>query len=177
MLTRPQSPWTPFTDAPTIPHRRRARLGLAERTRWLWLVPLASGFLAVLGYVLVCDPGPGLSDRAWLTLALAAGLVVLLAVHRRGGPLLRTVRLRRVLAEYALVAVLAVLLATSGAIHQPKPKPNPSTPARPGTAAAAPARCPDPSLAHAPSWLSCVWHRAMDPPPSPTPSATTRRNH
>jgi hypothetical protein len=182
MLTRPQPPWTPFHDAPTRP----VRMPLAERTRWLWLVPLAGGFLAVLGWVLTHDPGPGLSDRAWVTLALTAALVVLLATHRRAGPLLRTVRLRRVVAEYALVAVLAGLLATSGTSRAPHakaaPAPTATTAARPSAttapkeAAAAPTRCPDPSLAHAPSWLSCVWHRAMDPPPSPTPSATTRRN-
>jgi hypothetical protein len=174
MLRRPESPWTPFEEPPSRRASRSHEL-LADRTRWLWLLPLAGGFLTVLGWVFTHDPGPGLSDRSWLILTLAAGLVVLLAVHRRGGPLLRTVRLRRVLTEYVLVAVLAVLLATSGAAHQPKPKPNPSAAAKPRTAAAAPARCPDPSLAHAPSWLACVWHRAMDPPP--TPSTTSRRNH
>jgi hypothetical protein len=172
MLRRPQSPWTPFQEAPTRP----ARMPLPERTRWLWLVPLAGGYLTVLGWVLTHDPGPGLSDRAWLTLALAAALVVLLTWHRYAGLELRTVRLRRVVAEYALVAVLAGLLATGGGTGQPTATPK-TTDARPKPAAAPSARCPDPSLAHAPSWLSCVWHRAMDPPPSPTPSTTTRRNH
>jgi hypothetical protein len=91
--------------------------------RWGWWAATGAGFLMVLGWVVRHDPGPGLSDRGWLTVALAAVAVVLLSVHRLSG----VGWLLRVMAEYAVVAVLAVLLATTGA---PQP---PAT--HPGTAA------------------------------------------
>src|SRR6266487_4407795 len=62
-----------------------------RRTRWLWLVPLVAGFVAVLGVVISHDPGPGLalSNLGWFTIVLAALLVALLAIHRNTGHLLR----------------------------------------------------------------------------------------
>jgi hypothetical protein len=69
------------------------------------------GFLAVTGFVLRHDdPAPGLSGRGLLTVTLAAAVVGLLTVHRRYGPR----PLARALAEYAVVFVLAVLVATTG---------------------------------------------------------------
>jgi hypothetical protein len=79
--------------------------------RWLWLTLAVSGFLVVTGFVLSHDdPAPGLSGRGLLTVALAAAVVVLLTLHRRYGPR----RLARALVEYAVVFLLAVLVATTG---------------------------------------------------------------
>jgi hypothetical protein len=70
-----------------------------------------TGFLAVTGFVLGNDdPHPGLSRRGLLTIALAAVVVVLLTIRRAAGP----GPLTRALVEYAVVFVLAVLLATTG---------------------------------------------------------------
>jgi hypothetical protein len=70
-----------------------------------------TGFLAVTGFVLGHDdPAPGLSRRGLLTIALAALVVVLLTIHRRSGPW----SLARALLEYAVVFLLAVLIATTG---------------------------------------------------------------
>jgi hypothetical protein len=65
----------------------------------------------VVGFVLGHDhPAPGLSTRGLVTIALAAVVVVLLTIRRTAGPR----SLARALAEYAIVAVLAMLLATTG---------------------------------------------------------------
>src|SRR6266699_3163391 len=101
-----------------------------RRTRWLWLMPLVAGFLAVLGIVVSHDPGPGLSlsGRGWFTIGLAGLLMVLLAIHRNTGQLLRA------LAEYTVVVLLAVLLVTATGMQQtPAPARHPA--ARAGTAA------------------------------------------
>ena len=90
-----------------------------ELRRFIWPAVTGLGYLTVLGYVLGHDdPQPGLSDRGWLTLFLAALLLVLLSVHRARGPR----PLARALAEYAVVALLAVLLATASAGSQPPAK-------------------------------------------------------
>jgi len=85
----------------------------AARTvgRWLWPTLAVGGFLAVTGFVVSHDdPAPGLSQRGLLTVALAAAVVVLLTLHRRYGPR----PLARALAEYAVVFLLAMLVATTG---------------------------------------------------------------
>jgi len=76
-----------------------------------------TGFLTVTGFVLAHDdPKPGLSQRGLLTIALAAGVVVLLTIRRAAGP----GPLTRALVEYAVVFALAVLVATTGIpIDQP----------------------------------------------------------
>ena len=56
------------------------------------------------------DPTPGLSLRGLLTIALAAAVVVLLTIRRTAGP----GPLTRALSEYAVVFLLAVLVATTG---------------------------------------------------------------
>jgi hypothetical protein len=66
------------------------------------------------------------SGRGWLTIALAWLVVGLLGAHRASG----AGWLARVVAEYTVVAVLAVLLATTTGAHQPPA-------AHPGTAATA----------------------------------------
>jgi len=157
-----------------MPHPAMQRPGrLAERTRWLWLVPLVVGFLTVFGWVASHDPGKGLalSNRGWLTIAAAAALMVLLSVHRTEG----FGHLARVVAEYAVVAVLAVLVATSAAgVPQ-------QAPAAPDTRAQARAEAAGacPSVLHTRAWLACLWHQASqaaktDQQAAPT---TTTRPH
>jgi hypothetical protein len=104
---RPQMPgWAPLVDAGPAPLHAARSVG-----RWLWPTLAVSGFLAVTGFVLGHDdPAPGLSRRGLLTIALAAVVVILLTIHRRYGPR----PLARALLEYAVVFLLAVLLATTG---------------------------------------------------------------
>jgi hypothetical protein len=103
--------WAPsFDDAP-LP-LRVAR----SRGRWLWPAVAVSGFVAVVSYVFGHDdPQPGLSYRGLLTVALAAVVVGLLTIHRAAG----LGSLIRAMAEYAVVVLLAVLLATGGLGQQP----------------------------------------------------------
>jgi hypothetical protein len=103
----PQMPgWAPLVDpgpAPLHPAR--------SVRRWLWPTVAVTGFLALTGFVLGHDdPAPGLSRRGLLTIALAAVVVVLLTIRRAAGP----GPLARALIEYAVVFLLAVLIATTG---------------------------------------------------------------
>ena len=84
---------------------------------WLWRLALAGGFLALASYVVSHDDPrhPGLTDRSWLTLTLAAALVGLLSLHRLAG----VVPLLRALAEYSVVALLVVLLGTGPGAFAP----------------------------------------------------------
>jgi hypothetical protein len=83
--------------------------------RWWWPTLSLAGFGAVLGFVVGHDhPGPGLSTRGLLTIALAALMVVLLSLHRSAGP----GPLARAVAEYAVVALLAALLTLAGGVDQ-----------------------------------------------------------
>jgi hypothetical protein len=103
----PQMPgWAPLVDPDPAPLHTARSVG-----RWLWPTVAVTGFLAVTGFVLGHDdPAPGLSRRGLLTIALAAVVVVLLTIHRRYGAW----PLARALVEYAVVFLLAVLLATTG---------------------------------------------------------------
>jgi hypothetical protein len=75
-----------------------------------------TGFLVVTGFTLGHDdPAPGLSRRGLLTIALAAVVVVLLTIRRTAGP----GPLARALFEYAVVFLLATLLATTGLAGSP----------------------------------------------------------
>jgi hypothetical protein len=79
--------------------------------RWLWPTLSVSGFLVVTGFVFGHDdPAPGLSLRGLCTIALAAAVMVLLTLRRTAGP----GPLTRALFEYAVVFLLAVLVATTG---------------------------------------------------------------
>jgi hypothetical protein len=106
--------WDPLADPGPLPFRAAGSLA-----RWWWPISAVVGFLTVIGYVLGHDPQPGLSNRSWLILVLAAVVVLLLTVHRasRGGP--PRAPLARALAEYAVVALLAALLVTAGTGQQP----------------------------------------------------------
>jgi hypothetical protein len=98
------SGWAPLVD-PGPFHAVRSF------ARWLWPTLAVGGFLLVAGFVLGHDdPTPGLSVRGLATIALAAAVVGLLTLHRRYGPR----PLARALGEYAVVFLLAALIATTG---------------------------------------------------------------
>jgi hypothetical protein len=98
--------WAPLVNPGPRPLQAARSIG-----RWLWPTLAVGGFLAVTGFVLRHDdPTPGLSGRGLLTVALAAAVVGLLTLHRRYGLRL----LARALAEYAVVFLLALLVATTG---------------------------------------------------------------
>jgi hypothetical protein len=187
--------WGPLVDPGPRPLQAARSLG-----RWWWPTLTVGGFLAVLAYVVDHDPSaPGLSYRGLLTVALAATVVALLTIHRRYGPR----PLARAVAEYATVALLAILLATpSGTVDQPAADQAASGQARAqaaagedqpallravttvGRAVTRAAR----ALAGAIRWLINLWRQADQqarpkseataaPPRSPTPPASwTRRS-
>jgi hypothetical protein len=159
MLRNTDPVWSPFGP---LTHPAQHYLA-TNRTRWLWLVPLAAGFLSVLGWVTSHDPAPGLalSRRGWITIAAAGVVAVQLAIHRRDG-----IRgLLRAIAEYAVVLTLAVLIATtpaggaSGASGHQGASDAKAT-AKAATATGGAAACP--SVAHARLWLTCLWHQASE---------------
>jgi lysylphosphatidylglycerol synthetase-like protein (DUF2156 family) len=161
-----------------------------RRTRWLWLVPLVAGFATVFGIVIAQDRGAGLSltNLGWFTIVLAALLVVLLAIHRNAGQMLRAI------AEYLVVALLAVLLVTTTG-RQPTQAPAPAEhpPSHAGaTAKSAVDACP--AIVHVRDWLTCLWNASQDAArrshpsttakpkdhamaPTPTPPRLSRRTH
>jgi hypothetical protein len=108
--------WAPLVDPGPHPLQAARSIG-----RWTWPTLAVGGFLAVTGFVLRHDdPAPGLSGRGLLTVALAAAVVALLILHRRYGPR----PLARALGEYAVVFLLAVLVATTGVPLDQPPAPN-----------------------------------------------------
>jgi peptidoglycan/LPS O-acetylase OafA/YrhL len=123
-----------------------------ERTRWLWAVPLVVGVLAAAGWILSHDPAPGLalSRRGWVTVAAAVLLAGLLAAHRHdgGGELVRAI------AEYTVVATLAVLLVTASPDQAAKARAHDSH------------ACPP--IVQTRAWLTCLWQQA---------SAAAKSNH
>jgi hypothetical protein len=116
-----QAGWAPLVDHGPVPLQTARSVG-----RWLWPTLSVSGFLLVTGFVLGHDdPTPGLSLRGLCTIALAATVVVLLTIRRTAG----TGPLTRALFEYAVVFLLAVLIATTG-IDSTRPPPAASAPPR-----------------------------------------------
>jgi hypothetical protein len=99
--------WSPLDDPGPLPLR-----AVGSLARWWWPITAITGFLTVVGYVLARDPGPGLSNRGWLTVVLAAVVVATLSVRRSRG--LGRAPLARAVAEYAVVALLALLLTIVG---------------------------------------------------------------
>jgi hypothetical protein len=98
--------WAPLVDHGPLPLRAASSVA-----RWWWPTAAVSGFVAVVIYVLSHDdPAPGLSQRGLLTVALTALVMVLLTIHRRYG----SGSLARAVLEYAVVALLATLLAAAG---------------------------------------------------------------
>jgi hypothetical protein len=104
--------WAPLVDPGPVPFQTVHSVG-----RWLWFTAAVSGFLLVTAFAVTHDdPTPGLSTRGLLTITLAAAVVILLTLHRRYGPR----PLARAMAEYALVFLLATLIATTGiSLDQP----------------------------------------------------------
>jgi hypothetical protein len=107
--------WDPLPDAGSLPFRAARSLA-----RWWWPLSAIVGFLLLVGYTLAHDPDPGMSNRGWLTVVLAAVVVATLSVRRTRG--IGRAPLARALGEYTVVALLAVLLATAGS-QQPIPAP------------------------------------------------------
>jgi hypothetical protein len=98
--------WAPLVDPGPLPLQTTRSVG-----RWLWPALSVSGFLVVTGFVFAHDdPARGLSVQGLLTIALAAAVVVLLTLRRTAGP----GHLTRAVFEYAVVFLLAVLVATTG---------------------------------------------------------------
>src|SRR5919198_1448988 len=97
---------------------------VADRRRWGWLATTVIGFLSLLIWVFRHERGPGLSERGWATITLAALLLVLLSVHRAHGGR----ALGRAPAQDAVVAPLAVLLAPTST-HPPARPPVRAPPA------------------------------------------------
>jgi hypothetical protein len=150
-----------------MPHPLMQQPGrLVERTRWLWLVPLVIAFLTVFAWVLAHDPGRGLalSNRGWLTLAVTMLLLVLLGNHRLDG----LGHLARMLAEYAVVAALAVLLTTAASTTQSPAQ----LEARARAQAAARAAGACPPVIQTRAWLSCLWRQAANADQPPTTTTT-----
>jgi hypothetical protein len=111
--------WSPLVDDGSLPVRVAGSL-----SRWWWPTLALAGFGAVAGFILGHDqPGPTLSPRGLLTIALAAVVVILLSVHRAAGP----ARLARATAEYAIVGALAALLVLAGGLDQPPSNPTGSS--------------------------------------------------
>ena len=119
--------WAPLVDHGPLPLRAASSVA-----RWWWPTTAVSGVVAVVAYVLDHDPTPGLSHRGLLTVVLTAVVVVLLTVHRRYG----SGSLARAVAEYAVVALLATLLAAVGTTAHQGPN-DQSTSAEAQAAAAA----------------------------------------
>jgi hypothetical protein len=108
-----QTGWTPLVDHGPLPLQTARSVG-----RWLWPTLAVTGFLVVTGFVLGHDdPTPGLSLRGLCTIALAAAVLILLTIRRTAGP----GPLTRALFEYAVVFLLAVLVATTGITLDPAP--------------------------------------------------------
>jgi hypothetical protein len=170
--------WSPLIDDGPLPLRAAGSVA-----RWWWPTLATGGFLAVGGFVLGHDdPAPGLSQRGLLTIALMAVVVVLLSIRRTAGP----GPLARAMGEYALVALLAGLLATGLHLAQP--------PAGGAQASVAPDRRPAlvKTLDGFRDWLGTWWRwadqeydRRTSPPSTttrsqgralaPSPAASTRR--
>jgi hypothetical protein len=162
--------WTPLDDRGPLPLRAAGSLA-----RWWWPITAVVGFLAVVGYVLGHDPGPALSDRGWLTVVLAAVVVATLSVRRTRG--IGRAPLARAVAEYAVVALLAVLLATADAGQQQPPAPTEDGAGRrPSTERPTDRR---PGIVRVVTgvwgWLAELWHTAgeLADRRSPPPSTTT----
>jgi hypothetical protein len=175
--------WEPLADPGPLPVRTVGSLA-----RWWWPISAIVGFLTVVGYVLARDdPRPGLSDRGWLTLVLAAVVVILLTVHRasRGRP--PRAPLARALAEYTVVALLAALLVSAGG-QQPAERAEPEAGRRQSTERPGDRRPPgehaDAATAdHRPGivrvvtgvghWLLELWHTAGEQADRSTPPTST----
>jgi hypothetical protein len=145
-------------------------------------LPRSSGLrlrlLAIIGLCLLVAgwlAGLTATRRGWLTIGLAALLVVLLAVHYRDGG---GRWLARVLCEYATVAALVLLLVLAAGGTPPQPPAH----HHPTTATTAGQLCPKPIQAAASGacdFIAELWHhtqhRTGQQPVSPTTTRPPRR--
>ncbi len=133
-----------------------------------WLLLLVAAFLVVAAFV----TGQLTTTRGWLMVALAWLLVVALTGHRDAG----LGHLLRMLAEYAAVAVLAVLLVIGTGVTKPT---LPHSGGR--TTAGAAQLCPEAVqgvAGDACDFLAKVWHaakQARQRAATTSPTTTTRR--
>ena len=109
--TQPFPGWGPPVDDGPRPLQAARSVG-----RWWWPTVTVGGFLAVAVQVFGHE-GRATGLAGLFTVALAATVVVLLTIHRRNGP----ARLARMVAEYAVVALLAVLLTAPAGIGGQQP--------------------------------------------------------
>jgi hypothetical protein len=193
---QPLPGWSPLIDHGPLPLRMAGSVA-----RWWWPTLTLAGFGTLVGIVLGHDPTTsGLSTWSLATIALAALVVVLLTIHRTAGP----GALARAAAEYTVVALLAGLLATGGAVVDQQP----TDPTKPNHANAQAVAGDDQpavlravttvlragaalvrALTGAARWLIDLWRQADQqatpkgeamaaPPRSPTPPApSTWRSH
>jgi hypothetical protein len=153
--------WTTLQQPATRP--------VGELRRWLWPATALAAFATVAAYVLATSPGPGISNRGLVTLALAVIVLTVLTLRRRWG--LRA--MASTLAEYAVVATMAALLV----IAAPSPANQPTRADRP-TRNERSATLPPVirEVVGAWDWLAELWRRA-DPDAGRTlPPSTTRPN-
>jgi hypothetical protein len=175
--------WDPLPDPGLLPLRAAGSLA-----RWWWPITATVGFLTVVAYVLGHDHQPGLSNRSWLTMVLAAVVVLLLTAHRASRGRLSRAPLARALVEYAVVALLAVLLATAGAGQQPAGRgedqagrqqatEQPANPRQPSEHTEAGATDRRPGIVRVVSgtwgWLAELWHTAGELADRSTPPTST----
>jgi hypothetical protein len=147
----------------------------ARWLRWLCLAAAGLGAWAFVAYVVGHDDArPGLSAQGWTTLAAAALLLAVLSVryYRRGG-----LALAGTLAEYVVVALLAVLLTLTATGVPLPPHPSGQAPkqqaARAGqraTTAGKQAAHGCPPVRQVPAWVACLWRQAQQAH-QPTPKA------
>ena len=156
-------PPAPFGANPGQPSGRRLDVPAWTAGRG-WLALMVAGVLVVT--VRVVSHQHRLAGAGWATIGLAAVVAVLLSVHRHDGGRW----LVRVLAEYTVVALLAVLLAGGGAHPAPAADPD-----RPATAATAGALCPKPVRAVAGGLCKRLdgWWRTARAADTPPPTTTT----
>jgi hypothetical protein len=116
---QPLPGWSPLVDHGPLPLRMAGSVA-----RWWWPTLALGGFGAVVGFVLGHDyRSPSLSTRGLITVTLAALVVVLLTIHRAAGPR----ALARAAVEYAVVALLAALLALASGVDQQSANPTGSS--------------------------------------------------
>jgi hypothetical protein len=180
---QPRSSWTQPPPGWNQPHLSSGWAPLVDPgpfhavrsfARWLWPTLAVGGFLAVTGFVLGHDdPAPGLSVRGLATVTLAAAVVGLLTLHRRYGPQ----ALARALSEYAVVFVLAVLVATTGVPLSQPPTAGNQDDANQASAASDQRPALVQGIDRFGDWLSewRAWAHTHTNHPTPPSTSTTRR--
>jgi hypothetical protein len=154
--------WGPLADSGP-----RRSIGGGRIAALVWPSLALAAFAALVAYLLAADPAAGLSLRSLTAVALAVIVLAVLTVRRRGGVL----AVLRSMAEYATVALLAVLLVTAAGpppfdVDQDRParmsRAAPAEQARGGQDQDQAASLP-PVIRHAVgawSWLAGLWEQA-----------------